>query len=179
MTYEIITSSGELYHHGIAGQKWGVSNGPPYPLSAEKHDKVVDKAKKANTKLENAKRKAEKRKSKQVEAKQAKYKAVKQNYTTQATKYAAKEAKYNVKAHKVASRPIFPNPDKAQLLSVKAEGYKWRKEEALAKAKSYESKLQNLTYRQMSADSKVKYYEAKVDKYLKQLGATSIKDLED
>ena len=25
----------ELYHHGIKGQKWGVSNGPPYPLSDE------------------------------------------------------------------------------------------------------------------------------------------------
>ena len=22
----------ELYHHGIEGQKWGVKNGPPYPL---------------------------------------------------------------------------------------------------------------------------------------------------
>jgi len=25
----------ELYHHGIKGQKWGVTNGPPYPLSDE------------------------------------------------------------------------------------------------------------------------------------------------
>ena len=25
----------ELYHHGVAGQKWGVQNGPPYPLSGE------------------------------------------------------------------------------------------------------------------------------------------------
>lgn len=23
----------ELYHHGVKGQKWGVTNGPPYPLS--------------------------------------------------------------------------------------------------------------------------------------------------
>lgn len=22
----------ELYHHGIEGQRWGVRNGPPYPL---------------------------------------------------------------------------------------------------------------------------------------------------
>ena len=24
----------ELYHHGIKGQKWGVRNGPPYPLNS-------------------------------------------------------------------------------------------------------------------------------------------------
>ena len=25
----------ELYHHGIQGQKWGVQNGPPYPLDSD------------------------------------------------------------------------------------------------------------------------------------------------
>ena len=25
----------ELYHHGIQGQKWGVTNGPPYPLGSD------------------------------------------------------------------------------------------------------------------------------------------------
>ena len=40
----------ELYHHGIDGQKWGVRNGPPYPLSGAtttrmaKAAKVTDKA---------------------------------------------------------------------------------------------------------------------------------------
>ena len=24
----------ELYHHGVKGQKWGVENGPPYPLGS-------------------------------------------------------------------------------------------------------------------------------------------------
>ena len=27
----------ELYHHGINGQKWGVRNGPPYPLTLSAH----------------------------------------------------------------------------------------------------------------------------------------------
>lgn len=27
----------ELYHHGIKGQKWGVENGPPYPLDYDDH----------------------------------------------------------------------------------------------------------------------------------------------
>ena len=35
----------ELKHHGIKGQKWGVRNGPPYPL---------DKSKKADTIVMNA-----------------------------------------------------------------------------------------------------------------------------
>lgn len=26
-----------LYHHGILGQKWGVQNGPPYPIGASDH----------------------------------------------------------------------------------------------------------------------------------------------
>lgn len=34
--YGVRTSEG-LYHHGILGQKWGVMNGPPYPLGAGEH----------------------------------------------------------------------------------------------------------------------------------------------
>lgn len=30
----------ELAHHGIAGQKWGHRNGPPYPLDASAHSKA-------------------------------------------------------------------------------------------------------------------------------------------
>ncbi len=26
-----------LSHHGIKGQKWGVRNGPPYPLGPSQH----------------------------------------------------------------------------------------------------------------------------------------------
>lgn len=31
----------ELYHHGIDGQRWGVTHGPPYPLSRSEHRAVV------------------------------------------------------------------------------------------------------------------------------------------
>lgn len=34
----------ELYHHGIAGQRWGKRNGPPYPLSAGAHSASEKKA---------------------------------------------------------------------------------------------------------------------------------------
>ena len=32
----------ELYHHGIKGQKWGVQNGPPYPLADKKVRKIYE-----------------------------------------------------------------------------------------------------------------------------------------
>lgn len=31
-TYE---KTDELYHHGVKGQRWGIKNGPPYPLDAK------------------------------------------------------------------------------------------------------------------------------------------------
>ena len=34
-----------LRHHGIKGQKWGEKNGPPYPLDASTHKRVVKKDK--------------------------------------------------------------------------------------------------------------------------------------
>ncbi len=35
----------ELFHHGVPGQKWGVKNGPPYPLKDNgNHDNIVERA---------------------------------------------------------------------------------------------------------------------------------------
>lgn len=44
MIYKTYTIGGELYHHGILGQKHGVRNGPPYPLSAGDHSASEKKA---------------------------------------------------------------------------------------------------------------------------------------
>lgn len=33
----------ELYHHGIKGQRWGIQNGPPYPLNSKKEYKNAKK----------------------------------------------------------------------------------------------------------------------------------------
>lgn len=34
----------ELYHHGIKNQRWGVRNGPPYPLTPEARRKTKEQA---------------------------------------------------------------------------------------------------------------------------------------
>ena len=41
---------GYLQHHGIKGQKWGVRNGPPYPLDASDHSAAEKKAAKGGSK---------------------------------------------------------------------------------------------------------------------------------
>lgn len=37
----IYTHENHLAHHGIKGQRWGVMNGPPYPLGKAVHNRVV------------------------------------------------------------------------------------------------------------------------------------------
>lgn len=34
-TIYIVRDKDYLMHHGIKGQKWGVENGPPYPLNSD------------------------------------------------------------------------------------------------------------------------------------------------
>ena len=49
----VVTRTSEyLEHHGIQGQKWGVRNGPPYPLDYEQHN-VSEKSKNPKGSLNN------------------------------------------------------------------------------------------------------------------------------
>ena len=43
MLYSTYTVGGVLVHHGIHGQKWGVHNGPPYPLDVNDHSAAEKK----------------------------------------------------------------------------------------------------------------------------------------
>ena len=43
MIYEINEDSDFLMHHGIKGQKWGVENGPPYPLNKKEYSALEKK----------------------------------------------------------------------------------------------------------------------------------------
>lgn len=36
--------SQQLFHHGIKGQKWGVRNGPPYPLENSHKNSIIEEA---------------------------------------------------------------------------------------------------------------------------------------
>lgn len=42
-----IYTRGDLYHHGIPNQKWGVRNGPPYPLNQSAKSAAEKKAEKS------------------------------------------------------------------------------------------------------------------------------------
>lgn len=39
-----------LEHHGIDGQKWGIRNGPPYPLDSKKAERIKRRLEKKDTK---------------------------------------------------------------------------------------------------------------------------------
>ena len=64
----------ELYHHGIQGQKWGVTNGPPYPLDSDvstgkklKKEKRLNAYKEASIKkLTNQQEKMNKKMNKKI-----------------------------------------------------------------------------------------------------------------
>lgn len=47
--YKLSEDSDFLMHHGIKGQKWGVENGPPYPLNPSKDYSKAEQ--KANAKI--------------------------------------------------------------------------------------------------------------------------------
>lgn len=58
----------ELYHHGIAGMKWGERNGPPYPLTGSK----MSSSERRNEKAEHKKERQERREARRKYRKQLK-----------------------------------------------------------------------------------------------------------
>lgn len=51
--YKFKMTDESLSHHGIEGQKWGVKNGPPYPLDAGDHSEAEKRAMKKEARKES------------------------------------------------------------------------------------------------------------------------------
>lgn len=99
----------ELKHHGIEGQKWGVQNGPPYPLDPEDHSAAEKKAG-AGEHKKTFKEKMAERKKKQAVAnrvkKMQKAKAAKKREAKKMERQAAKEAKKEAKFNKAKEKAM-------------------------------------------------------------------------
>lgn len=52
--YQPSEDSDFLMHHGIKGQKWGIENGPPYPLSRRDYSALEKKMNNINQLSEHA-----------------------------------------------------------------------------------------------------------------------------
>lgn len=122
----------ELYHHGIFGQHWGETNGPPYPLGSGTHNRVVRQGRAERKRLKSE------------------YKDSKKNVEN--TAYQVRIARTNAdKAAKKYSKSSVKNANKRSAKAVDARRTKefWEKEYANA-LKTYQEKAN-------AAGKKVKY----------------------
>ena len=85
--------SNYLMHHGILGQKYGVRNGPPYPLDAKDHSASEKKA--GYKKSIGGGRNEELYDKNQTKKKKNKYQNADGSLTKKATKKLLKNAKYD------------------------------------------------------------------------------------
>lgn len=87
-----------LQHHGISGQKWGVKNGPPYPIAPKDHSKSE---KKANWQYSLNRNTNEKSKLKKIS-----------DYTMEAGKFSLRRPKHSSKnANKASNKTEDPLVD--------------------------------------------------------------------
>ena len=86
----------ELYHHGIKGQKWGVRNGPPYPLGSDVStgSRLKKRMEENVNKYYDEKRENKEHQLKRIEKKQEKNKK-------EQLKLSEKDAKLEIKKEKV------------------------------------------------------------------------------
>lgn len=167
--------TGELYHHGILGQKWGHKNGPPYPLNSSDHSALEKKMAKS---LKTAERKTARirRRDARLEKKAAKYDERSATYhyrseknhakydlgksksaVRRAARLAMKSAKIRNKSLKTASEERrLKLQNKADKVQYKADLYNV-KADTLAKSAKYNDQALKLA-------RKSNIYKAKADK---------------
>ena len=96
-TFYFTNDSYELQHHGILGMKWGVKNGPPYPLDTSSHSK---REKKAGWRKSLSNGNAESKDNKKASLKrQDKYDKKAQKYYDKAERYQTKIDSISAKNH--------------------------------------------------------------------------------
>ena len=91
----LVKRDNTIEHHGIDGMHWGVRNGPPYPLSQEKHAKVVRSAKKEESKTSKASDKSSRNSSIDESA----YSGLQNEYNDAMNEMADLERQYSVLAN--------------------------------------------------------------------------------
>ena len=132
----IVLSTGELYHHGILGQKWGQRNGPPYPLGASDHSAREKKAGWATSlkKGRAERKKIEKTRTKEMDENLKSYKNDKKRIKEEA-KVKAKDAKVRYMEKEIDSAKKYRENYKKSVQNTKAD-VKSAYREALNSAKS-------------------------------------------
>lgn len=123
----------ELYHHGIAGQKWGKRNGPPYPLSAGAHSASEKKAGWRKS-LDKGSSGSAVRELNRLDKKKATFR-----YDENAA--SIKGSKYKTKAEKAKNKGNYKKADK---LNAKYEKQKSKATDAYKKREALEKKTNTI-----------------------------------
>lgn len=141
----------ELYHHGILGQHWGETNGPPYPLGSGAHNRVVrqGRAERKAARMEKRENKAAFR-----DAQNDLYRTA---YHTYYAKSLAKGA--NRKAEKSAMK-AYKGEKQAAKASERAANAKYENKRADFWQKQYKEKLANYRKAAEKAGKKAKFDES-------------------
>ena len=141
----------ELYHHGIKGQKWGIENGPPYPLSSDistgKRLKKIEKLQKKSEQNRGYmkehedyyKNKTDREVGMRKNDRDKKIEKVNKKFEKKASKiekHNAKELK-NDKGHKYAKEDALKAEIKIKKLLAKENGGKYRYKDMTDEEKEY------------------------------------------
>lgn len=181
MIYQIYSIGGNLYHHGIRGQRWGHRNGPPYPLNASaKSYAEGNKQGSSHRGILGSNPTKDKRTILREKKRVAKYKL-------RGAKDALKYEKYNTKKQKNdtdVNRKI--TMDYFFMTRGERPSNYSNEKEAWEKHKNTETKIKDRQKRILERDNKNarKYHnenakvEKKVAKYIKKYGTTNLNDLD-
>ena len=132
------TKNAELYHHGIEGQKWGIRNGPPYPLDSDsrKERRAARKSEKEEKKRQKTLAKAERQKD-VAKAAAMRSKGMTDEELAQAIVRTQSEITYVNMRQQLNRQYILSSKEFEELSNSKANAKKASKEEAKRTKRDY------------------------------------------